>query len=87
VPYGEAGKRLVADLFAKRDKSEFVKLLREAQKYSVNVYPHLVERLRKAGALNEPLEGTGVLCLDPQYYSPHFGISDEPVTELEFLCP
>lgn len=85
VPYGDAGREIVADLCAAHLLDKEFKLLRRAQQFSVNVFPYVLERLATAGAVREVSEGTGILILAPQYYSPQFGLSETPVAEMELL--
>jgi CRISPR-associated endonuclease/helicase Cas3 len=86
VPYGSQGKSLIADLHAAFKLSADFDLLRRTQQYSVNVFPHVLERLQQAGAMSVAEEGSlRILCLDERYYSPLFGLSTEPVSEMEPL--
>ena len=87
VPYGR-GKELITELCGqpkKFDASGFYKNLREAQKYSVNVFPNVWEKLRERGAVQE-IQEAGVYYLDVRYYSPEFGLSTEPVGRSEFIA-
>jgi len=81
VPYGEKGKQLVAQLCAAFEVEKQYKLLREAQQYSVNIFPHEFQGLSQAGALFPVQSGTKIYFLDQKYYSGEFGISMEPVSE------
>ena len=86
VPYGEDGKALVADLHAAFKLDADFDLLRRAQQYTVNVFPHVLEKLQAAKALHLAEEGKlRIFCLDSRYYSPQFGLSTEPVSLMEFL--
>ena len=86
VPYGEEGKALIADLHAAFKLDTDFDLLRRAQQYTVNVFPHVLEKLQAAKALHVAEEGKlRILCLDSRYYSPHFGLSTEPVSLMEIL--
>lgn len=86
VPYGEEGKDLIADLHAAFKLDVDFDLLRRAQQYTVNVFPHVLEKLQAAKALHIAEEGKlRVLCLDSRYYSPKFGLSTAPVSQMEFL--
>ena len=86
VPYGEMGKTLIADLHAAFKIGADLALLRRAQQYTVNVFPHVLAKLQAAGALHAADEDNiRILCLDPRYYSPQFGLSTEPVSLMEFL--
>ncbi|MDN3542923.1 CRISPR-associated helicase Cas3' [Kinneretia asaccharophila] len=85
VPYGEAGRALVADLCAAYDVELEFTLLRAAQQFTVNVFPHVLRKLSDAGALHEVKPDTRILCLDERYYSAVFGLSAEPVSPMEPL--
>ncbi|MFO1226538.1 CRISPR-associated endonuclease Cas3'' [Roseateles sp.] len=85
VPFGAAGKKLVADLLAAYDVELEIDLLRTAQQYSVNVFPHVLRKLQEAQALQEVKPDTRILCLDGRYYSDLFGLATEPISPLEFL--
>lgn len=54
-------------------------LLRRAQRYSVNVYPHILKKLQDAGAIYPAQEGSDVLILRDGYYHPEFGLSLTPI--------
>jgi CRISPR-associated endonuclease/helicase Cas3 len=58
-------------------------LLRRAQQYTVNVFPHEFEKLSEQGALHEIQEGIRIYYLNDRYYSKDFGLSTEPVAEEE----
>jgi CRISPR-associated endonuclease/helicase Cas3 len=85
VPFGEAGRSLVADLFAAYDVEQEFKLLRAAQQFTVNVFPHVLRKLKDAGALREVKPDARILCLDGRYYSALFGLATEPVSLMETL--
>ena len=86
VPYGEEGKALIADLHAAFKLDSEFDLLQRAQQYTVNVFPHVLEKLQTANALNIAEEGKlRILCVDSRYYSAQFGLSTEPVSLMEFL--
>lgn len=85
VQYGEAGKQLVAELcsVAKEfDVHRYYQLLRKAQKYSVNVFPNVWQRLMAAEAVHEIQQGHDIYFLDERYYHPDFGLSTEPVNTM-----
>lgn len=85
VPYDDAGRELIAALCAAFDIEREFELLRTAQQYTVNVFPHVLQSLRKAGAVHEVKPDTRILCLDQRYYSARFGLSTEPVNLMETL--
>ena len=83
VPYGEEGADLVVQLLAAFDVELDISLLRRAQQYTVNVFPHVLKKLQEAGAVREVKPDTRILILDACYYSPQFGLSTEPVSTME----
>ena len=86
VPYGTVGPALITALCAAYLPDKEFDLLRQAQQFTVNVFPQTLERLTKAGAVKEIQEGTGILFLDSRYYSPEFGLSETPDGKMEVLC-
>jgi CRISPR-associated endonuclease/helicase Cas3 len=85
VQYGKAGQAIVAELCAAYLPDKEFDMLRRAQQFTVNVFPNVLERLTKAGAVREIQEGTGILYLDYCYYSDEFGLSEIPVRNMEAL--
>jgi CRISPR-associated endonuclease/helicase Cas3 len=83
VPYDVEGKVLINDLGAAFEVEKQFALLRRAQQYSVNVFPHELAKLQNAGAIFPVQKGTAILHLDPRYYSPDFGLVTEPVGLME----
>lgn len=83
VPYGEGGSELIAKLHAAFDIELEYELLRTAQQYTVNVFPHILDKLKEAGALAEVKPETRILTLDARYYSARFGLAAEPVSMME----
>ncbi|MDO8263108.1 MAG: CRISPR-associated endonuclease Cas3'' [Gallionella sp.] len=85
VPFGVAGRDLVGRLHGAFDIELEFDLMRSAQQYTVNVFPGVLEKLRKSGAVKEVKPEVRILTLDSRYYSPLFGLSTEPVSEMEML--
>jgi CRISPR-associated endonuclease/helicase Cas3 len=85
VPYGKEGKEIRDKLCAALEIDKQYKLLRRAQRYSVNVFPNVLEKLQKQGATCEAQKGSGILYLDDQYYSEEFGLSEKPVNDMGFI--
>ncbi len=85
VPHGEKGKELISKLCSVMEIDKQYKLLRRAQRYSVNVFPNVMKRLQDVNAVREVQQGAGILYLDEQYYSDEFGLSETPVNDMEFL--
>jgi len=85
VPYEKEGERIVNELCAVKYLEKQYRLLKEAQRYSVNVFPHIFDKLTKQQVIREVQKDTGVYYLDKQYYSDKFGMSESPVNEMDFL--
>lgn len=87
VPYSKAGRKLVNDLGAAYEVEKQYALLKRAQQYTVNVFPHILDKLQKVGAVYPIQEDTDILHLDPRYYSPEYGLVTEPVGTMEtYYC-
>ena len=80
VPYGEIGKKLILEFCSAEEIEKQYKLLREAQRYSVNVFSTDFKKLKDKKAIYEVQEGTGIYYLLEEYYSDKFGLSTERVT-------
>lgn len=79
VPFGPEGHRLIDQL---RDAGNDLKLLnrlvRDAQRYTVNVYPHALVRLTDAKAVRTISAVTRIhVVIDDRYYSPRLGLNSE----------
>ena len=86
VPYGDSGRKLIADLCAAFEVEKQYNLLKRAQQFSVNVFPNVLKRLKEKNAVLPVQEGASILYLDERYYSKTFGLSEEPVEEWRFNC-
>jgi CRISPR-associated endonuclease/helicase Cas3 len=86
VPYGKEGSAIITDLCAAYLPEKEFDLLRQAQQFTVNVFPNELERLIEVRAVQEIQEGTGILFLvDSRYYSNEFGLSETPEGKMENL--
>jgi len=85
VPYNEEAKSIIAKLSAELPVKEESKLLKTAQQYSANIFPYMIKKLLEENVLFQTYEGSGIWYLDRQYYSKDFGVSLEPVSQMEFL--
>lgn len=83
VPYDDKGKEIIAGLCADFKPAKAFQLLKEAQKYSVNVFPNIWRQLQKAGAVRPVQEGEGIYYLDERYYSKGFGLSTDEVSKMD----
>jgi CRISPR-associated endonuclease/helicase Cas3 len=87
VPYGIEGKILIGELCGAFEVEKQFKLLRRAQQYTVNVFPHQLEKLQKENALHEIQDGVDILYLaDARYYNEDFGLSLTPEGKMEVHC-
>lgn len=84
VPYKE-GAEIIAQLCAAKNLEREYQLLRKAQRYSVNVFSHLFDELLQEKAIHEVQEGMGVFYLDKRYYTAEYGLSKDPVGEMDIL--
>jgi len=86
VPYGEEGKKLIGKLCGAFEVEKQFKLQREAQQYSVNVFPRILEKLQKVDAVHSIQKDVDILYLsDARYYQQEFGLSETPEGEMEVL--
>jgi CRISPR-associated endonuclease/helicase Cas3 len=85
VPFRKEGMDLIAELSAAHDLALEFRLLRRAQIYSVNVFQHEMEYLKRNDAVYEAQPGTGVLCLRKQFYSNEFGLSLDGKERMESM--
>ena len=83
VPYGE-GVELIAKLCGEWDPKEMHRTLQKAQRYSVNVFPNVWDKLQKENALHETIEGSGIYYLKERYYNDEFGLSLDETSEMTF---
>ncbi|MDD5114745.1 MAG: CRISPR-associated helicase Cas3' [Methylobacter sp.] len=86
VPYGH-GKCLIqklCEISKDFDASGYYACLKQAQKYSVNVFPNVWKKLREQDAVSE-IQGEGVYYLENHFYSSEFGLSTEPVGKAEAI--
>ncbi len=84
VPYGE-GEQIINELSNVNDLGKQYKLIKKAQRYSVNVFSYAFEKLAKQRIIYEVQRDAGIFCLDKRYYSNEYGMSEDPVNEMEFL--
>ncbi|MBU0729841.1 MAG: CRISPR-associated helicase Cas3' [Proteobacteria bacterium] len=83
VPYGE-GVKIIAGLCAVPEPAEAYQLLKRAQKFSVNVFPNIMRKLKEAKAVRPVQQGEEIYYLDERHYSQDFGLSTEEVSTMKF---
>ena len=85
VPYGKGGERIINELCAAKYLEKQYRLLKEAQRYSVNVFPHIFDELTKQQIIREVQKDAGVYYLDKRYYSDEYGMSETAIKDMDFL--
>lgn len=83
VPYGAEGKEIIADLCSASFIEKRFDLMRKAQRYSVNLFPHDFRKLADKACIREVQEDSGIMYLDERHYSPDFGVSSDEVAPME----
>lgn len=86
VPFGH-GQCVIANLCAISKDFDLVKYyqcLKQAQNYSVNVFPNVWKELCDLSAVHE-IQGEGIYYLDDCYYSIEFGLCTELVKKSEAI--
>ena len=83
VPYGE-GKELITKLCGAWNPQEMYRTLVEAQRFSVNVFPNVWEKLEKAQAVQEVQKGSGIFYLEERHYSEEYGLSADEIGLMAF---
>ncbi len=84
VPYKE-GEKIIVELCSAFELEKQSKLLKQAQRYSVNLYDHDFEELLRTGTIQEVQPEAGIFYLNEQYYSEEFGWSNQPVNGMKIL--
>ncbi|WP_373740540.1 CRISPR-associated helicase Cas3' [Neisseria sp.] len=83
VPHG-AGKDLIAELCGAWNPKEMYRTLQAAQRYSVNVFPNVWDKLEKEQAIQEVQAGSGIYYLKDEHYSDEYGLSVQQTGEMTF---
>ncbi len=79
VPYDKRGNEIITALCAAYEPDKQFALLREAQQYTVNIFPNLLTALDEDEAIHAVQDGIDILYLmKPEYYSEHFGLANIP---------
>lgn len=85
VPYGD-GQVVIAELCRIQKKfnlKAYKKALKQAQHFSVNVFPNVWNRLVEMEAIVE-IQGEGIYYLKNEHYSKEFGLSEHVVSTMAF---
>lgn len=81
VPYGK-GKEYIDTLCGTWDVKEMSEAKKKAQRYSVNVFPKVWNKLQEKKALHETIKGSGIYYLDEGHYNNEFGLSLDKISEM-----
>lgn len=73
APWGE-GALLLEEIRKARDTKTRTQLLRQAQRYTVNLFPFEIQKLDQIKALTVLDQELGALCLDADHYSDDLGV-------------
>ncbi|WP_347989234.1 CRISPR-associated helicase Cas3' [Methylomonas sp. AM2-LC] len=87
VPY-QQGEKLIVELCGiarEFDAASYYACLKQAQKFSVNVFPNVWKKLLEQNAVFEIHQGADVYYLEKNYYSKAFGLSTEAVGKAEVI--
>jgi CRISPR-associated endonuclease/helicase Cas3 len=79
------GERIVNELCGAFNVEQQFRLLKRAQRYSINLYENAFRTLIDSQIIREVQKDTGVYYLDKQYYSSDFGLSREVANGMEPL--
>ena len=75
VPYNDDAEKIIADLNSDIDNSNKIKLLRKAQKYSVNVYSSMLKKLLDKEIIYE-LKKDSIFVLRKEHFNDDYGIDE-----------
>lgn len=84
VPYGK-GKEYIATLCGTWDVKEMSEAKKKAQRYSVNVFPKVWDKLQEKNALHETIKGSGIYYLKERHYNDELGLSLDETSDMTFL--
>jgi CRISPR-associated endonuclease/helicase Cas3 len=85
VPFGKEGEDIINELCDAVMIEKQYKLLKTAQRFSVNLFPNDFDDMEKKKAIREVQKDSGIYYMDYQYYSNDFGWSKEILTEMKNL--
>lgn len=84
VPYG-AGKDIITELSGVFQPGKHFKVLRQAQRYSVNCFQHELEKLASEQGLSEVQPGSGIFYLRDGYYHERLGLTLERSQKMDTI--
>lgn len=87
VPYGQEGQQIVNELCSVAEIEKQFKLIKRAQKYSVNLFEDEFKQMIKNQAIHEVQEGAEIFYLNEQYYDKQLGWCNEIVNKMKTQIP
>jgi CRISPR-associated endonuclease/helicase Cas3 len=87
VYYGKEGEDIVNELCSTPELDKQYRLLKRAQKYSVNLFPYVFEKLMESGAIFEVQKGAGIFYLKKNCYDEKFGLKAENASDVTCEFP
>lgn len=84
APFNEEAKHIISELCLESESESFKQNLKDAQKFSVNVFPNVWKKLLENGAIHE-IRRLGVYYLDECYYSAEFGLTGSGTGQSDLL--
>ncbi|MGB7325010.1 MAG: CRISPR-associated helicase Cas3' [Rubripirellula sp.] len=85
VPFGRRGRDIIGRLSSAELEQQPYRILREAQQFSVNVFPNVFSALQRVHAIHRVSDEFNIFHLDERFYSQNFGLSTDVVSEMEVL--
>ncbi len=87
VPFGNEGKEIINKLGSASAVFELSKLLKQAQRFSINIYCNQIADLAAAGAIAEihSAKKTGIYRLYDEFYNEETGLDPQGNTNIETL--
>ncbi len=83
VPFTDEGKNIITNLCGSHYRGNEFQILRDAQRYSVNLFEFEFEKLNQNSAIFETQKYSGIFYLDAQYYSYQTGLNLNPINPME----
>ena len=83
VPYGE-GRELIASLCGEWNSKVMYRTLAKAQRYSVNVFPNVWQKLEQEQAIYEVQAGSGIYYLKDGHYTDEYGLAVDETGAMTF---
>ena len=83
VPYGE-GRELIASLCGEWNPKAMYRMLAKAQRYSVNVFPNVWQKLEREQAIYEVQAGSGIYYLKDGRYTDEYGLAVDETGSMTF---